>query len=276
MADRKIENPPKTDGPGLKVIHASLFRSATLSMAGAYRILGYRTHHALDDMWANPWSRIADAADATWPAINKPGTPPFSRADWDEMSGNEYDICTDIHSPFVPELIKAYPDAKVVVVQREFESWWPSFKAECLDPLWEPNRFLTFWVSKNIVGLHAPNAMQKIWFGFFKVRRPEDLTKDVARRTTDAYYDRVRKMVPADRLLEYKMGDDWEPLCKFLGKPVPDVPFPRLNDRAQHAKGRDERSIQFKSKALATMKPLLVAVLAILLAVFVARSQYLK
>jgi len=28
------------------------------------------------------------------------------------------------------------------------------------------------------------------------------------------------------------MGEGWEPICKFLGKPIPKVPFPRLNDRA--------------------------------------------
>lgn len=27
-----------------------------------------------------------------------------------------------------------------------------------------------------------------------------------------------------------KMGDGWEPLCEFLGKPVPDEPFPWVND----------------------------------------------
>ncbi len=27
------------------------------------------------------------------------------------------------------------------------------------------------------------------------------------------------------------MGDGWEPLCAFLGKDVPDVPFPRANER---------------------------------------------
>jgi hypothetical protein len=27
-----------------------------------------------------------------------------------------------------------------------------------------------------------------------------------------------------------KLSDGWEPLCKFLGKPVPDEPFPRVND----------------------------------------------
>lgn len=26
------------------------------------------------------------------------------------------------------------------------------------------------------------------------------------------------------------LSDGWEPLCKFLGVPVPDEPFPRAND----------------------------------------------
>lgn len=26
------------------------------------------------------------------------------------------------------------------------------------------------------------------------------------------------------------LAEGWEPLCKFLGKPIPDEPFPRVND----------------------------------------------
>ena len=33
-----------------------------------------------------------------------------------------------------------------------------------------------------------------------------------------------------ERLLIMKMKDGWEPLCKFLGKPIPDEPFPWVND----------------------------------------------
>ena len=40
----------------------------------------------------------------------------------------------------------------------------------------------------------------------------------------------VRGLVPADRLLEWSVEDGWEPLCKFLNKPVPKIPFPRTND----------------------------------------------
>lgn len=46
------------------------------------------------------------------------------------------------------------------------------------------------------------------------------------------HYALVRKMAPPDRLLEFNMSQGWEPLCEFLGKPVPDVPFPHLNEQA--------------------------------------------
>lgn len=41
----------------------------------------------------------------------------------------------------------------------------------------------------------------------------------------------VRKLVPSDRLLVMKLGDGWETLCEFLGKPVPQEPYPRANER---------------------------------------------
>jgi hypothetical protein len=38
-------------------------------------------------------------------------------------------------------------------------------------------------------------------------------------------------MVPAENLLEYKMGEGWKPLCDFLEVPVPEGrKFPRTND----------------------------------------------
>jgi len=38
------------------------------------------------------------------------------------------------------------------------------------------------------------------------------------------------EMVPKEKLLVMNLSQGWEPLCKFLGKPIPDVPFPRAND----------------------------------------------
>lgn len=37
---------------------------------------------------------------------------------------------------------------------------------------------------------------------------------------------------PKDQLLVYKMGDGWEPLCKFLNKVVPVTEFPHKNKNA--------------------------------------------
>ncbi|MEX2525620.1 MAG: sulfotransferase [Gammaproteobacteria bacterium] len=41
--------------------------------------------------------------------------------------------------------------------------------------------------------------------------------------------DAVRRGVPPERLLEWRAGDGWEPLCRALGLPVPDEPFPHAN-----------------------------------------------
>lgn len=42
----------------------------------------------------------------------------------------------------------------------------------------------------------------------------------------------VRRVTPKDKLLVFNLSDEWAPLCKFLDKPIPDVPFPRVNETA--------------------------------------------
>lgn len=57
----------------------------------------------------------------------------------------------------------------------------------------------------------------------------------------------VRRTVPPERLLEVDLASGWAPLCAFLGKPVPDEPFPRVND----GQARDEfmRAVMWKAGA---------------------------
>lgn len=45
-----------------------------------------------------------------------------------------------------------------------------------------------------------------------------------------AHYEHIRDIVPPERLLEYKLGTGWGPLCQFLSKEEPQEEFPRLND----------------------------------------------
>ncbi|CAJ2514008.1 Uu.00g021270.m01.CDS01 [Anthostomella pinea] len=207
-----------SSGGGLVVIHVALFRIATKSMAEAYSILGYKVHHGRDDVFNNPWPQIEAAAEATWPSV--PGArprAPFTRADWDRLWGSEFDIVTDMASPFVRQLIVAYPDAKVVVVQRDFDSWWPSFTSELLDSLFtHAGRLLTF-VAWHAANIRSGAAIRKVHLGFFGARSLDDIPSG-AGEAYKQYYANVHALVPPERRLEYKMGDGWGPLCKFWAR----------------------------------------------------------
>ena len=43
------------------------------------------------------------------------------------------------------------------------------------------------------------------------------------------HYAHIREIVQKENLLEWRPQDGYEPICKFLGKPVPNEPFPNIN-----------------------------------------------
>ena len=45
--------------------------------------------------------------------------------------------------------------------------------------------------------------------------------------------DAVKATIPPDQLLVYEVKQGWQPLCEFLGQPVPEEPFPRTNSRIE-------------------------------------------
>ena len=47
-------------------------------------------------------------------------------------------------------------------------------------------------------------------------------------RTHNEY---VKSAVRKEDLLIWNVKDGWEPLCKFLGKEIPKIPFPRSNNK---------------------------------------------
>jgi len=47
----------------------------------------------------------------------------------------------------------------------------------------------------------------------------------------------VIEEVPPEKLLVYRPGDGWEPICSFLGVPVPDEDYPHVNTTAQFQQG---------------------------------------
>jgi Sulfotransferase domain len=69
----------------------------------------------------------------------------------------------------------------------------------------------------------------------------------------------VRKTCPPERLLEFKLGSGWEPLCKFLGVEVPDVPYPNINDKNMfvgfHQAVLDRATVRAVQKVLSYAAP---------------------
>ncbi|CAH0038151.1 unnamed protein product [Clonostachys rhizophaga] len=255
----------KTSDDGLAVIHVALFRMATKSMAHAYRILGYKTHHGDEDILGNPWESIERAAEATWPSI--PGARPqprFTRKDWDELWGSKYDIVTDMACPFVDQLIEAYPNAKIVIVQRDFDSWWISYKVVVLDKLFTIGQTVMLFLVSHVLRSRSAHALTKVSYGLFDARNMSEIEAN-ARRGYDQYYKKIRDMIPPERRLEYSIGDGWEPLCAFLGKDIPDVPFPRLNDRADRNKRHKEGEHMVYLRAAKKLAPWAVGLAAIVL-----------
>jgi hypothetical protein len=54
----------------------------------------------------------------------------------------------------------------------------------------------------------------------------------------------VRERIPSDRLLEWRAGDGWKPICDALDLPVPAQPFPHTNTSEEWAAARAATSAE--------------------------------
>ncbi|KAG8169520.1 hypothetical protein KVR01_000265 [Diaporthe batatas] len=140
-------------------------------------------------------------------------------------------------SDFMPEMMQVYPDAKVILVKRDPVKWWnsisaltsratPSWLGIALAPIpgW---RYLAKFANH-----YSQSTLQLAGVPDYQSASPVELIKKGGPHILQAHEDKVRSLVPKEQLLEMDLSDGWEPLCKFLGVPVPNEPFPRANDGA--------------------------------------------
>lgn len=121
---------------------------------------------------------------------------------------------------FWRRLVDRHPRAKVLLTVRDPEKWYDSAYRTIFQAATAPRP----------AGDMAPAvemAHAVVWDGTFDGRFAD---RDFAIGVFERHNEEVRRTVPADRLLEFEVSQGWEPLCDFLGRPVPDGPFPRLND----------------------------------------------
>ncbi len=151
----------------------------------------------------------------------------FGRADWDKLLGHVAAV-TDVPAAlFGPELMEAYPDAKVVLVEREIEPWYKSWEI-MLEAAFNP--LLKVLAYTDPVWHGRIFGLGKLWL---ETQLPTKTFEEAKRDSREMYrkhYAEIRRTTPKEKMLEYALGTGWEPLCQFLGKEVPDVPFPYMNE----------------------------------------------
>jgi hypothetical protein len=114
-----------------------------------------------------------------------------------------------------------FPDAKIILSTRDPESWHKSVTSTIY-----PMSMKAF--ESDVPAVHAMGAWAReiIWNAIFDGRLED---KDHAIRVYREHEARVKASVPAERLLVFEAREGWEPLCRFLDRPVPDDAYPRRN-----------------------------------------------
>ncbi len=178
------EPPPRKREKPMEVLCVGPPRSATESLQSALLILGYdHTHHGWDLVFERPnrargWARLARRK---WLGL-APGLP-ITATDFDELLGNSVAVTDMAANCFAGELIKAYPDAKVVLNTRgDLDAWMQSMEDSFLRssrswalrylPLFDSN---FWWINRTSVEL--------VWAGLFRfINSRETFTEAVRSR----------------------------------------------------------------------------------------------
>lgn len=202
----------------IEVIGVGLGRTGTASLKLAIEQLGFGPcHHMLEvlqnegmgPLWSArargepvPWSRLLGGYRATldWPSVY-----------------------------FWRDLVREYPGAKVILTLRDPQAWYASISATIFRALAAP-------LPSEPGPVREQRAMA---LDIIVERHFEGRAHDIehALSVYARHNAQVQAEVPSGRLLVYDVARGWEPLCAFLGMPVPDAPFPHTNRRDEFPRG---------------------------------------
>ncbi|PWY95396.1 NAD dependent epimerase/dehydratase [Aspergillus sclerotioniger CBS 115572] len=202
-------------------------RTGTMSLYVALKELGYACYHMVKCSLDNSNNSLGNWNQAIEAKYHGKGRAFQGSADFDRMLWR-YDAVTDIPCIlFAEELIDAYPNAQIILTNRNIDTWAISVERSFMSILtmkrWKLlERLDTVWTRPYIKLL---TSALDIWTdGNWKDRsRLMASFKD--------HYEHVREAAQARGrpVLEYRVHEGWGPLCKFLGKEQPDRPFPKVN-----------------------------------------------
>ena len=202
-------------GSGLQVIGAGFGRTGTYSLRQALNELGFGpTYHGQDIVLphrSNRWARVARGLPVDWNKIFK-----------GFHSAVDFPVCCVWR-----DLAAQYPEAKIILTVRDPGQWWESAQATLYPAL----EVLPAYMRRYLPWVRSYIEWQDtlVWDGLFEGRF---LDREHAIKVFEHHVEDVKATADPDRLLVFDVAEGWEPLCAFLGVPVPDHPFPRTNSRA--------------------------------------------
>ncbi len=194
----------------LKVIGAGLGRTGTLSLKLALEHIGLGPCYHMSEMLAQMRSHLP-----LWIEAAK-GQPQWDAIFAGYQSTTDYPGCM-----FWRELADQYPEAKIVLTTRDPDKWFESGAA-------------TVFSAEHRARFEGNPLMAE----FFRLNVFSQIEQHLGDRAAMVKYfndwnQSVIDQAPPERLLVYRTGDGWEPLCAFLGVPVPAEPYPRVNSREE-------------------------------------------
>ena len=206
----------------ITLVNVGIGRTGTKSFITALQELGYEPIH--DDVFF-------DIADITGRLFN-PEDDTFTPQDWADMAGQRgFDAMgSAVMLPYdFVEWAATQDDIKIVITLRDnarkwAESWITvNYAIDLLE-----SRPFTF-----IPGMQdfMPAVEHEFRYVCTNGQPDKDQDLDTLIEGYETHLQRIRDIVPKDKLLEFNVKQGWEPLCNFLGKPIPDTPFPHVNDR---------------------------------------------
>jgi hypothetical protein len=174
------------------------------------------------------------------------GRPP----DWDETFAGFHSTLDWPSASYWRELAEHYPDAKVILTVRDPQRWYDSIAATIFArwlaerrPAPFRRRLIRRFVERRSpdFGLYPRMAKATVVDRVF-----DDRIDDPAHclKVFEQHIAEVKATIPAGRLLVFDVQEGWRPLCRFLGRPIPDEPFPQVNEREAWHRKRPRRLLR--------------------------------
>lgn len=192
----------------LKVIGAGFGRTGTASLKNALELLlGGRCYH-MSEVLGQP-GHVDHWLDVV---AGKPN--------WDAIFADYVATVDFPASNSWRELADTYPDAKIILSVRDPERWFESTQATIFNPELQSRAGGTKWgqMLKGTIDDHLGGDLGD---------------REALLAAFQSHTKQVQDAFGPERLLTFEARQGWQPLCDFLGVPVPSEPYPNINSKEE-------------------------------------------